>query len=93
MSRSLLCLAHGSLLCLMHKRDGKAAMALAEQMLSWCPVDNAGFRFLLGNIVLLKGDHQAALEEYLKDPPNSLVHWYQAALIAFRQGDYVAACT
>ena len=47
-NRSFLRLAHGTLLGLMHKRDGKAAMALAQQMLAWCPMDNIGVRFLLG---------------------------------------------
>lgn len=42
---------------------------------------------------MLKGDQHAALQEYLKGAPNSPAHWYQAALIAFREGDYVAACT
>jgi len=92
-NRSFLRLAHGTLLGLMHKRDGKAAMALAQQMLAWCPMDNIGVRFWLGDIALLKGDHHAALQEYLKGAPTSPAHWYQAALITFRQGDYVAACT
>lgn len=56
-------------------------------------MDNIGVRFLLGDIALLKGDHHAALQEYLKGAPNSPAHWYQAGLIAFREGDYVAACT
>jgi tetratricopeptide (TPR) repeat protein len=88
-NRSFLRLAHGTLLGLMHKRDGKAAMALAQQMLAWCPMDNIGVRFMLGDIALLQVDHHAALQ----DAPNSPAHWYQAALIAFRLGDYVAACT
>jgi len=96
-NRSFLRLAHGTLLGLMHKKDGKAAMALAQQMLAWCPMDNIGVRFLLGDIALLKGDQHAALQEYLKGAPNSPVvdpkAWYQAALIAFRLGDYVAACS
>ncbi len=33
------------------------------------------------------------MKEYPKRAPNSPAHWYQAALIAFREGDYVAACT
>lgn len=33
------------------------------------------------------------MKEYLKGAPNSPAHWHQAALIAFREGDYVAACT
>jgi tetratricopeptide (TPR) repeat protein len=77
----------------MHRRAGKAAMTLAQQMLAWCPMDNIGVRFLLGDIALLKGDHHAALQAYLKGAPNSPAHCYQAALIAFREGDYVAACT
>ncbi len=92
-NRPFLRLAHGALLGLMHRRDGKVAMVLAQQMLAWCPMDNIGVRFLLGDIAMLKGDHHAALQEYLKGAPNSPAHWYQAALIAFRQGDYVAACT
>jgi tetratricopeptide (TPR) repeat protein len=100
-NRPFLRLAHGTLLGLMRRRDkakaGEAAMALAKQMLAWCPMDNIGVRFLLGDIALLQGDHKAALKEYLKGAPNSPVDdpkaWYQAALIAFREGDYVAACT
>jgi hypothetical protein len=92
-NRSFLRLAHGSLLGLMHRREGDAAMVLAKQMLAWCPMDNLGVRFLLGDIALLKGDHKAAMKEYLKGAPNSPAHWYQAALIAFREEDFVAACT
>lgn len=96
-NRPFLRLAHGTLLGLMRRRDkakaGEAAMALAKQMLAWCPMDNIGVRFLLGDIALLQGDHQAAMKEYLKGAPNSPAHWCQAALIAFREGDYVAACT
>ena len=92
-NRSFLRLAHGTLLVFMHRRDGKAAMALAQQMLAWCPMDNIGVRFLFGDIALLQGDHHAALQEYLKGAPNSPAHWYQAALIAFRGEEYVAACT
>ena len=96
-NRSFLRLAHGTLLGLMRLRDkakgGEAAMELAKQMLAWCPMDNIGVRFLLGDIALLQGDHPAAMKEYLKGAPNSPAHWYQAALIAFREGDYVTACT
>ncbi len=90
---SFLRLAHGTLLGLMHKRDGKVAMPLAQQTLAWCPMDNIGVIFLLGDIALIKGNHQPALEEYLKDAPNLPAHWYQAALIVFQEGDFVAACT
>lgn len=56
MSRSFLRLAHGTLLGLMHQHDGKAAMALAQQMLAWCSMGNIGVRFLLGDIALPQGD-------------------------------------
>lgn len=96
-NRPFLRLAHGTLLGLMRRPDkakgGETAMALAKQMLAWCPMDNIGVRFLLGDIAFLQGDHQAAMKEYLKGASNSPAHWYQAALIAFREGDYVAACT
>ncbi len=54
---------------------------------------NIGMRFLLSDITLLQGNHKAAMKEYLKGTPNSPTHWYQAALIAFREEDYVAAST
>jgi tetratricopeptide (TPR) repeat protein len=96
-NRPFLRLAHGTLLGLMRRRDkekgGEAAVVLAKHLLTWCPMDNIGVRFFLGDIALLQGDHQAALKEYLKGAPNSPAHWYQASLIAFREGDYVAACT
>jgi tetratricopeptide (TPR) repeat protein len=96
-NRPFLRLAHGTLLGLLCRRDkakaGEVAMALAKQLLAWCPMDNIGVRFSLGDIALLQGDHQAALKEYLKGAPNSPARWYQAALIAFREGNYVAACT
>lgn len=44
-NRPFLRLAHGTILGLMHRRDkakeGKAAMALAKQMLAWCPIELA----------------------------------------------------
>jgi tetratricopeptide (TPR) repeat protein len=92
-NRSFLRLAHGTLLGLMHRREGKSAMVLAKKLLAWCPMDNLGVRFLLGDIALITGDRKAAMKEYLNGSPNSPAHWYQAALIAFREGDYVAACT
>jgi hypothetical protein len=60
-NRFFLRLAHGTLLGLMRRRDkekgGEADMALARQMLAWCPMDNISVRFLLGDIALLQGDH------------------------------------
>ena len=35
---------------------------------------------------------KAAMKEYLKGAPNPPVHLYEAAQIAFREGDYVATC-
>jgi tetratricopeptide (TPR) repeat protein len=92
-NRSFLRLAHGTLLGLMHRREGKSAMVLAKKLLAWCPMDNLGVRFLLGDIALITGDRKAAMKEYLNGAANSPAHWYQAALIAFREGDFVAACT
>lgn len=54
-NRSFLRVAHGTLLGLIHRRDQSAAMALAQQMLAWCPTDNIGIRLLLDEITLLKG--------------------------------------
>ena len=92
-NRSFLRLARGILLGLMHRRDqakgGKAATALAQQMLAWCPMDNIGVRFLLGDIALLQGDHRAALQEYLKGAPNSPAHWYRMVRYA---DDFVVLC-
>jgi len=56
-------------------------------------MDSMGVDFLLGDIALLQGDHKAAIKEYLKGSPNSPVRWYQAALIAFRERNFVSACT
>lgn len=106
-NRPFLRLAHGTLLSLMRKRGqtkakrvqvdrvkaGQAAEALANQLLAWCPTDNLGVRYLLGDIALLQGDLKVAMKEYLKEAPNSPENWYQAALISFRQEDYVSACT
>ena len=36
-NRSFLRIAHGFLLGLMHRGDGKAAKALAKKLLAWCP--------------------------------------------------------
>jgi len=92
-NRSFLRIAHGYLLGLMHRGDGKAAKALAKKLLAWCPADNLGVRMLLGDISLLTGDTQNAMKSYLKEAADSPAHWYQAGQIAFREGDFVSACT
>ncbi len=92
-NRSFLRIAHGYLLGLMHRGDGKAAKALANKLLAWCPTDNLGVRMLLGDISLMTGDTQSAMKSYLKEAADSPAHWYQAGQIAFREGDFVSACT
>jgi tetratricopeptide (TPR) repeat protein len=92
-NRSFLRIAHGYLLGLMHRGDGKAAKALAKKLLTWCPADNLGVRMLLGDISLMTGDTQSAMKSYLKEAADSPAHWYQAGQIAFRDGDFVSACT
>ena len=92
-NRSFLRIAHGYLLGLMHRGDGKAAKALAKKLLAWCPADNLGVRMLLGDISLMTGDTQTAMKSYLKEAADSPAHWYQAGQIAFREGDFVSACT
>ena len=77
----------------MHRGDGKAAKALAKKLLAWCPADNLGVRMLLGDISLMTGDTQSAMKSYLKEATDSPAHWYQAGQIAFREGDFVSACT
>ncbi len=92
-NRSFLRIAHGYLLGLMHRGDGKAAKALAKKLLAWCPADNLGVRLLMGDISLMTGDTQSAMKSYLKEAADSPAHWYQAGQIAFREGDFVSACT
>lgn len=92
-NRSFLRIAHGYLLGLMHRGNGKAAKALAKKLLAWCPADNLGLRMLLGDISLMTGDTQSAMKSYLREATDSPAHWYQAGQIAFREGDFVSACT
>ena len=92
-NRSFLRIAHGYLLGLMHRGDGKAAKALAKKLLAWCPADNLGVRMLLGDISLMTGDTQSAMKSYLQEAADSPAHWYQAGQIAFKEGDFVSACT
>lgn len=92
-NRSFLRIAHGYLLGLMHRGDGKAARTLAKKLLAWCPSDNLGVRMLMGDISLMLGDTKAAMKSFLNEVQYSPAHWYQAGQIAFREGDYVSACT
>lgn len=92
-NRTFLRVAHGYLLGLMHQGSGKAAKALAKKMLAWSPSDNLGVRMLLGDINLLNGNTKTAMKSFLKEAAHSPAHWYQAGQIAFKNGDYIAACT
>lgn len=92
-NRPFLRIAHGRLLCLMHEGNGRAAQALANKLLRWNPMDNQGVRFLMGDIKFIQGDAPGAMKHYLKHADDQPVHWYQAALIAFRDEDFVSACT
>ena len=58
-----------------------------------CPADNLGVRLLMGDISLMTGDTKTAMKSYLKEAATSPAHWYQAGQIAFRDGDFVSACT
>jgi tetratricopeptide (TPR) repeat protein len=92
-NRPFLRLAHGALLGYMHRRQGDKAMAMARQLLAWCPGDNLGVRLLLGDVALLQGNRKAAMEAYLENAPDSPALWYQAALLSLREKDYMPACT
>ena len=92
-NRSFLRIAHGYLLGLMNRADGKAAKALAKKLLAWCPADNLGVRMLLGDISLMTGDTQSAMKSCLKEATDSPPQWYQTGQIAFWAGDFVSAFT
>jgi len=92
-NRSFLRVAHGYLLGLMHRGDGKSAKAVAKKLLAWCPGDYLGVRMLMGDISMMTGDTKSAMKSYLKEATTSPAHWYQAGQIAFQDGDFVSACT
>ena len=52
-----------------------------------------GVRMLQGDISLMTGDAQSAMKSYLKEAADSPAHWYQAGQVAFREGNFVSACT
>ena len=96
-NRPFLRIAHGRLLGLMHRHEQAGAIdeaqALATELLTWCPMDSLGVRFLRGDIAFLQGDYERAKAFYLEGAYDAPAHWYQAALIAFREEDFVTACT
>jgi tetratricopeptide (TPR) repeat protein len=92
-NRPFLRVAYGYLLGLIDRKEAKAAQALAKKMLAWCPSDNLGVRMRMGDISLMLGDTRTAKKHFLNEAQYSPAHWYQAGQIAFREGDYVSACT
>lgn len=92
-NRSFLRCCYGHILGLTHFGQGKLALPIARKMLRWNPNDNQGVRFLVGDLQLLSGALNAALKTYIKTAPENPVDWYSAGLIAFRQHDFVKACT
>lgn len=92
-NRAFLRVAYGRLLCLIEEENGRAAQALANKLLRWSPMDSLGVRLLMGDIKLIQFDYAGAMKHYLKYADEQPVHWYQAALIAFRDNDFVSACT
>ena len=47
----------------------------------------------MGDILLMSGDIKGALNHYLKEAIDWPTSWYSAALIKFRAGDFMCACT
>lgn len=92
-NRPFLRVAFGYLQGLIDRKDAKAAQVLAKKMLAWCPSDNLGVRMRMGDISLMLGDTRTAKQHFLNEAQYSPAHWYQAGQIAFREGDYVSACT
>lgn len=92
-NRPFLRIAHGHLLSLIKYGHGRRAKALANKLLRWSPNDNLGVHYLIGDIKFVIGDMQSALKNYVKEAQHSPISWYAAALITFRAGDYVGACT
>jgi len=41
----------------------------------------------------MAGDYKGAMKSILKEAPNFPTLWYRAGLIAYREGDFVRACT
>ncbi len=53
--------AHGYLLGLLHRGDGKVAKALTKKLLGRCPADNLGGRMLMGDISLMTYGSKSAM--------------------------------
>ena len=91
-NRSFLRVAHGYLLSLIERRDGKAADKLAKYMLIWNPHD-LSVLVMLGDIALLNHQPKKAIALYLRVARSDPSAWYQAGKIAFGLKHYVQACT
>lgn len=92
-NRPFLRIAHGLLLGMMERRDGKAAKKLCDQLMKWSPGDNLGVRSFQGHIFEMLGKVEKAYAHYLEEAPLWPVYWYKAALLSFRRGKFVEACT
>lgn len=92
-NRSFLRCAYGHVLGLSHNRKFKEALAVARKMLRWNKSDNQGVRYLLPDLKFATGDLDSAMKSYLESAPEQPTLWYNAALIAYRQKDFVKACT
>lgn len=92
-NRSFLRCCYGHLLGLGFLGKGKEALSLANKMLKWHPDDNQGVRYLIPDFQLMAGHLGSALKSFLKLASEQPTLWYSVALIAFRQNDFVTACT
>ncbi len=92
-NRSFLRCAHGHVLGLMHLKRFKEALALARKMMRWNKSDNLGVRYLIPDLQFAIGDLDSALQSYLQRAREQPTLWYSAALIAYRQGRFIQACT
>lgn len=92
-NRPFLRCAYGHVLGLAHRGRHRQSLALAKKIMRWCPNDNLGVRYLIPDLQFASGDLNAALKSYLREVPEQPTLWYNAGLIAYRQGDYVKACT
>ncbi|MDE2260605.1 MAG: tetratricopeptide repeat protein, partial [Betaproteobacteria bacterium] len=92
-NQSFLRVTHGHVLGLAHLGRYRQALALAKKLLHWNPSDNQGVRLLIGDFMMKLGDHNGAMKLFLKGAQHYPTFWYRAALVAFRDGDFVRACT
>lgn len=92
-NRPFLRIAYAYLICLIALKEAKTAKNIGNKLLKWCPSDNLGVRFVMGDVYMSLGDYPAALDLYLKEASFHPPLWYKAGQLAFRQGDFVTSCT